>query len=256
MARDGDERLKSLTLLAAQTDFTEAGELMLFIDEAQVSFLEDMMAEQGYLDTRQLSGAFQLLRSNDLIWSKIVRNYLMGERRPMIDLMAWNADTTRLPSRMHAEYLRRLFLDNDLAAGRYEVDGRPVSLGDIRVPIFAVSTLSDHVAPWRSVYKIQMLTDADVTFVLSNGGHNAGIVSPPSHPRRYHQIATHKEEEYHVDPDTWQQQAVRHDGSWWPCWQGWLESFSSNPVKPPSLGDARKGYKQLCAAPGTYVLEP
>ncbi len=256
MARDSDERLKSLTLLAAQTDFTEAGELMLFIDEAQVSFLEDMMAEQGYLDTRQMSGAFQLLRSNDLVWSKIVRNYLMGERRPMIDLMAWNADATRMPYRMHSEYLRHLFLDNDLASGRYEADGRPISLRDIRVPIFAVSTLSDHVAPWRSVYKIQMLTDADVTFVLSNGGHNAGIVSPPGHPRRFHQIATQREEEHYVDPDAWQRTATHHEGSWWPCWQAWLKGHSSDPIEPPSLGSARKGLKPLCAAPGTYVLEP
>jgi polyhydroxyalkanoate synthase len=256
MSRDGDDRLKSLTLLAAQTDFTEAGELMLFIDEAQVSFLEDMMAERGYLDAKQMVGAFQLLRSNDLIWSKMVRNYLMGERRPMIDLMAWNADATRMPFAMHSEYLRRLFLDNDLAESRYEVDGRSVSLRDIRVPVFAVSTISDHVAPWRSVYKILMLTDADVTFVLSNGGHNAGIVSPPGHPRRHHQIATHKENETYLDPDAWQASAVHHEGSWWPCWQGWLQSHSSDWVKPPSLGAASKGYKPLCAAPGSYVLEP
>ncbi len=255
MARDGDERLKSLTLLASQTDFTEAGELMLFIDEAQISFLEDMMAEQGYLDTRQMAGAFQLLRSNDLIWSAMVQTYLMGERRPMIDLMAWNADATRLPFRMHSEYLRRLFLDNDLAEGRYEVDGRPVSLRDIRAPIFAVSTVADHVAPWRSVYKIQILTDADVTFVLSNGGHNAGIVSPPGHPRRHHQIAAHREGENYVGPDAWQQAAVHHEGSWWPCWQGWLVKHPSERLPPPAIGASRKGYAALCDAPGTYVLE-
>ncbi|MGE0333972.1 MAG: PHA/PHB synthase family protein [Gammaproteobacteria bacterium] len=256
MARDGDDRLKSLTLFAAQTDFTEAGELMLFIDEAQVSFLEDMMAERGYLDTRQMAGAFQLLRSNDLIWSAMVQTYLMGARRPMIDLMAWNADATRMPLRMHSEYLRRLFLDNDLAESQYAVEGRPVSLRDIRVPVFAVSTIADHVAPWRSVYKVQMLTDADVTFVLSNGGHNVGIVSPPGHPHRHHQIATHREDENYVDPDAWQQAAVHHEGSWWPCWQDWLVRHSSDQVPPPAMGAPRKGFAALEDSPGTYVLEP
>lgn len=256
MARDGDERLKSLTLLAAQTDFTEAGELMLFIDEAQISFLEGMMAEKGFLDTKQMAGAFQLLRSNDLIWSTMVQDYLMGERRPMIDLMAWNADGTRMPCRMHSEYLRHLFLNNDLAEGRYKVDGWPVSLRDIRIPLFAVSTIADHVAPWRSVYKIQMLTDADVRFVLSNSGHNAGIVNPPGHPHRHHQIATHKEEEKYIDPDAWQKGAVHHKGSWWPCWRDWLVEHSTGQIAPPPIGAARSGYPLLGDAPGTYVLEP
>lgn len=256
MARDGDDRLATVTLFAAQTDFTEAGELMLFIDEAQVSFIEDIMAEQGYLDTKQMAGAFQLLRSNDLIWSAIVQNYLMGDRRPMFDLMAWNADATRMPARMHSEYLRQLFLDNDLADERYCVDGRPVSLRDIRIPVFAVSTLSDHVAPWRSVYKIHAQTNADVTFVLSNGGHNAGIVSPPGNNRRYHQIATHDDLAAYLDPETWQAQAVHHDGSWWPCWQGWLAEHSGAPVKPPRMGAQRKGYRPLSDAPGAYVREP
>jgi len=256
MARDGDERTRSLTLLAAQTDFTEAGELMLFIDEAQVSFLEHMMAEQAFLDTKQMTGAFQLLRSNDLIWSAMVHSYLMGERKPMIDLMAWNADATRMPYRMHSEYLRRFFLNNDLAEGRYEVSGRPISLRDIHIPLFAVSTITDHVAPWRSVYKIQMLTDADVTFVLSNGGHNAGVVNPPGHPRRHHQIATHREEEKYIDPDAWQKAAVHHEGSWWPCWRDWLVRQSSEQIPPPPIGARPRGYAPLADAPGTYVLEP
>jgi polyhydroxyalkanoate synthase len=255
MARDGDDRLKSLTLLAAQTDFTEAGELTLFIDEAQISFLEHMMAEQGFLDTRQMSGTFQLLRSNDLIWSTMVHSYLMGERQPMIDLMAWNADATRMPYRMHSEYLRRFFLNDDLAEGRYEVGGRSVSLRDIRIPIFAVSTVTDHVAPWRSVYKIQMLADADVTFVLSNGGHNAGIVNPPGHLHRHHQIALHKEHDKYVDPDAWQKSAVHHEGSWWPCWRDWLVKQSSERIPPPSLGAPQNGYAALGDAPGRYVFE-
>ena len=157
MARDGDARLKSMTLFAAQTDFTEAGELMLFIDDDQIQFLEDMMAERGYLDSRQMAGTFQLLRSNDLIWSAMVHEYLMGERAPMNDLMAWNSDATRMPYRMHSEYLRRLFLNNDLAEGRFEAEGKPVSLRDIRVPIFAVST--DH-RPCRAVAVRLQDTDA------------------------------------------------------------------------------------------------
>ncbi|MFZ5609607.1 MAG: PHA/PHB synthase family protein [Pseudomonadota bacterium] len=255
MARDGDQRLASITLLAAQTDFSQAGELMLFIDEAQVQFLEDMMAAQGYLDTKQMAGAFQLLRSNDLIWSKMVRNYLMGRRQPMSDLMAWNADATRMPHAMHAQYLRRLFLDNDLADDRYQVDGRPISLRDIRLPLFAVSTIADHVAPWRSVYKIQALTNADVTFVLSNGGHNAGIVSPPGTAGRHHQIASHDDMDVYIDPDRWQAQAAHHAGSWWPCWQNWLAEHSGQPLSPPPMGAPGHGYGALGEAPGTYVRE-
>lgn len=256
MARDGDNRLATMTLFAAQTDFTEAGELTLFIDEAQVHFLEDIMEGQGFLDSKQMAGAFQLLRSNDLIWSSMVRDYLMGERQPMFDLMAWNADATRMPARMHSEYLHQLFLSNDLANERYCVDGRPVSLHDIRIPIFSVSTLTDHVAPWRSVYKIHAQTNADVTFVLSNGGHNAGIVNPPGNDKRYHQIATHDDLAAYLDPDSWQQQAVHHDGSWWPCWQSWLAEHSGGLEDPLAIGAPRKGYKPLCDAPGTYVLEP
>ncbi len=253
MARDRDERLQSMTLFAAQTDFTEAGELTLFIDEDQVRYLEDIMAERGYLDGTQMAGAFQLLRSNDLIWSAAVHEYLMGQRQPMIDLMAWNADATRMPYRMHSEYLRHFFLGNELAQGRHEVGGRPVSLRDIHVPTFAVSTITDHVAPWRSVYKIQMLVDADVTFVLSNGGHNAGIVNPPGHAHRQYQMATHAEHETYVDPDAWQAAAPPQDGSWWPCWRDWLGRQSGPTQGPPAMGAPAAGYPVLGDAPGTYV---
>jgi polyhydroxyalkanoate synthase subunit PhaC len=256
MARDGDERLKTVTLFAAQTDFTEAGELMLFIDDAEVSFLEDLMWSQGFLDTRQMAGTFQLLHSNNLIWSRIVHEYLMGERPRMNDLMAWNADATRLPARMHSEYLRALFLRNDFAEGRYEVGGRPVTIEDVKVPIFAVGTETDHVAPWHSVFKIHLLTDAEVTFVLTSAGHNAGIVSEPGHPHRSFRLATRKAEKGYVDPETWHANGPVRDGSWWPQWEAWLAAHSGEQVPPPSMGASERGYKVLEAAPGSYVLEP
>ena len=255
MARDGDERLKTVTLLAAQTDFSEAGELMLFIDESQIAFLEDMMWEQGFLDAKQMAGAFQMLRSNDLVWSLVLHRYLMGEREPLSDLMAWNADATRLPYRMHSEYLRRLFLDNDLAEGRYLAGNRPIALTDIRVPVFAVGTLWDHVAPWRSTYKIHLLADTDVTYVLTSGGHNAGIVSELGRADRFHQAMTKKAEDRYIDPDTWLATAPRHDGSWWPPLASWLGTNSGAPAKPPPMGDPSSGHAPLCDAPGTYVLE-
>jgi len=256
MARDGDMRLKTVTLLAAQIDFSEAGELMLFVNEEQVSFLESMMWHRGVLDTHQMSGAFQMLRSNDLIWSRMVREYLLGERRPPMDLMAWNADQTRMPYRMHTEYLRRLFLNNDLAAGRYQVDGRPVAVNDIHVPIFATGTVKDHVAPWQSVYKINLLAKSrEVTFLLTTGGHNAGIVSEPGHPRRSYQVATSQTDHSYVDPDTWQLNTERREGSWWPAWEGWLTGHSTGRVAPSDLGAPLAGYPPLEEAPGTYVFQ-
>lgn len=255
MARDGDSRLGSVTLLAAQTDFHEAGELMLFIDESQLAFLEDMMWDQGYLDTKQMAGAFQMIRSNDLVWSRMVHDYLLGEREPMFDLMAWNADATRMPYRMHSEYLRSLFLNNDLAEGRYLVKDRPVSLTDIRVPMFAVSTERDHVAPWRSVYKVNLLADTEVTFVLTSGGHNAGIVSEPGHPGRIYRIGTRKERDTYIDPERWTAMTPPREGSWWEAWEAWLSKRSGVKSAPPQVGAPRKGYAPLDDAPGLYVMQ-
>ena len=254
MARDGDERLKSMTLLAAQTDFTEAGELMLFIDENQVNYLTDIMYDRGYLDTKEMAGAFQLLRANELFWSPLIQNYLLGVRRPLNDLMSWNADATRMPYRMHSKYLRRLFLDNDLFQGRYKVDGRNIALSDIHVPVFLVGTVMDHVAPWRSVYKFQLVSDApSVTFLLTSGGHNAGIVSEPRNSRRTYQMMTHREGEKHLDPDQWLEEAPRFSGSWWIPWQKWLADHSSGQTAPPEMGTPEKGLRILGDAPGTYV---
>jgi polyhydroxyalkanoate synthase len=255
MVRDSDERLGTVTLFAAQTDFTEAGELMLFINDSQLTFLEDVMWAQGYLDTKQMAGAFQLLRSNNLIWSRMLKQYLMGERDTLHDLMAWNADATRLPHRMHAEYLRRLFLNNDLTEGRYRVGDRPVALTDIHVPIFAVGMTLDHVAPWRSTYKIHRLADTDVTYALTIGGHNAGMVSEAGHLGRSYQIATKRATDKYEDPETWLTSASKHEGSWWPAWEQWLASHSSGRVPPPAIGAADHGYQPQGSAPGIYVLQ-
>jgi poly[(R)-3-hydroxyalkanoate] polymerase subunit PhaC len=255
LAREKSPPLNSVTLLAAQTDFTESGELSLFIDDSQLDFLEDMMWDQGYLDSRQMAGAFRLLRSYDLIWSRMVHEYLMGQRAPMTDLLAWNADATRMPYRMQSEYLRRLFLENELFEGRYQVEGRPVALADIRAPIFVVSTEGDHVAPWRSVYKINLLGDVDVTFVLTNGGHNAGIVSEPGHPGRHYRVSHRSAGAGYVDPDSWYAAADVEQGSWWPAWVAWLKQNSRGRVSAPALGARSKGYAPIGRAPGQYVLE-
>ena len=249
MARDNDERLKSVTLLAAQTDFTEAGELTLFVNESQLDFLEDLMWEHGFLDSKEMAGAFQLLRSNDLVWSYALKSYLMGEREPMTDMMAWNADATRMPYKMHSEYLRRLFLNNDLAEGRLRVNGGAVALSEIRAPIFAVGTERDHVAPWRSVYKIHLLADTEITFLLTSGGHNVGIVSAPATKRGDYRFTSRVDGEHYADPAEWVKIAAVREGSWWPEWSAWLAARSGPPVAPPAMAEA------LCDAPGTYVLQ-
>jgi polyhydroxyalkanoate synthase subunit PhaC len=256
MARDGDDRLASLTLLAAQTDFTEAGELMLFIDESQLSFLEDMMWEQGFLDSRQMAGAFEMLRSNDLIWSHVIHEYLLGERQVMTDLMACNADAIRMPYRMHSEYLRKLFLNNDLAEGRFVVGGEPVSLTDIRIPIFAVGTERDHVAPWRSTYKVNLQTETEVTYLLTTGGHNVGIVSEVDYSgARGFRVGKHGPKDHYLDPDRFLNEASQKEGSWWPEWVTWLEEHSGALTMPPPMGARQAGLPVLGAAPGSYVLQ-
>ncbi|WGJ13245.1 alpha/beta fold hydrolase [Methylocapsa sp. D3K7] len=253
MARDNDDRLASLSLFAAQTDFTEAGELQLFITEDQLDFLNEMMQTQGYLSSAQMGGAFQMLRSNDLIWSHAIRDYLLGEHEVPFDLMAWNADGTRLPARMHIEYLRGLFLHNDLAEGRFHVAGRPLAMDDIRLPMFVVSTERDHIAPWHSVFKLHLLNDGELTFVLTSGGHNAGIVSEPGHPHRHFRIRVRGAGTRTLGPDEWERDTVPQDGSWWLEWSKWLDRHSGPRVDPPPMG--APGLLPLCDAPGTYVRE-
>ncbi|NIC43457.1 alpha/beta hydrolase [Aquabacterium sp. A08] len=243
--------LASLSLLAAETDFSEPGEMGILIDEAQVRLLEDMMADKGFLTGRQMAASFQFLHARELVWSSRTRRWLLGEEEVPNDLMRWNADVTRLPAVMHSQYLRTCFLNNDLAEGRFVFAGQPIALRDIRCPVFAVGTVKDHVAPWRSVYKIHRLVSAEVTFVLTSGGHNAGIVSEPGHPGRHHQQLTTATDMPWRTPDEWLAAAPVHDGSWWPAWSEWLVAQGSGqrvPARHPPP------HARLGPAPGQYVM--
>jgi polyhydroxyalkanoate synthase len=254
LARDRDDSLQTLTLLAAQTDFSEPGELSLFIDPEQVARLETLMSQRGYLDKQQMSAAFQMLRSNELIWWYRLHTQLLGERLPLNDLMAWNADGTRLPLRMHSEYLRGLFLHNELARGTWRVDGTPINLRDVAVPVFNVGTRQDHVAPWRSVFKLHSLTDAEQTFVLTTGGHNVGIVNPPGTNVSSHQLKVWHPGDPRPDPEDWLQSAPTSPGSWWTPWDQWLARHSSRKRPPPAMGAPEAGLPPLSAAPGHFVF--
>ena len=253
MARNGDERLASVTLMAAQVDFAEAGELLLFLDESQVAFLEDLMWAQGYLDRPQMAFAFAAIRSQDLIHTRNVRRYLLGLKDMPSDIRVWNGDTTRMPARMHSEYLRGIFLENRISAGRYAVEDRVIALKDIRVPLFVVATESDHIAPWRSVYKTQLFTDSDLHFVLTRGGHNVGILSEPGHPRRHYRLGHRPAGARYLDAATWLARTEPRAGSWWPEYARWLADHSGKRTPPPSMGAPDQGYAPLCPAPGTYI---
>jgi polyhydroxyalkanoate synthase len=253
MAREGGARLASLSLFAAQTDFTEAGELKLFITEDQLAFLNDMMETRGFLDPTQMVAAFQMLQADKLVWARGVHDYLLGETDTPNDLMAWSADGTRLPARMHIEYLRQLFLHNDLAEGRFQVDGRPLELIDIHLPLFVVGTERDIIAPWRSVFKLHNQNDGALSFVLTSGGHNAGIVSEPGHPRRHFRLRTREAGGRTLGPEEWEADTPLQVGSWWPAWATWLKARSSGVGPPPPFGLPDSA--PLGDAPGAYVQE-
>jgi len=256
LAGQDDERLATVTMLAAQTDFSEPGELSVFISPAQLAMLEATMWKAGVLESRQMGGAFQLLRTYDLLWSPSIATYLKGERSAVNDLMSWNADGTRMAYRMHTDYLHQLYLNNDLAEGRYVANGAELSLSDVTVPMFVVGTETDHVAPWRSVYKVgRLVRSANYTFCLTSGGHNAGIISGPQHPRRRHRVHTSKSGARLLSPDRYLEKVEPLPGSWWPTWANWLEERSSpRKVAPPSMGAPQRGLKPVGPAPGTYVL--
>jgi polyhydroxyalkanoate synthase subunit PhaC len=257
MARDGDHRLASLTLLAAQMDFSEPGELSFFISPSQLSMLEAVMNKAGVLSSDKMGAAFGLLRANDLLWAPALNTYVKGKREKLNDLMAWNTDGTRMPWRMHSEYLTQLYLQNDLANGRFQVNGRPVDLKAITLPMVVLGTETDHVAPWKSTFKARGLTrSADYTYVLTNGGHNAGIVCGPVHPRRRFRELTWLDARSACDPAQWLEKSTLHQGSWWPWWRRWLAEHSgAQAALPPGFGNPSRGFSGLGNAPGEYVLQ-
>ena len=255
LAAQRDSSLASLTLLAAQVDFSEPGELSVFITPSQIAMLEAMMSKSGVLESERMGAAFAMLRSRDLMWNPAVNQYVRGERPQLNDLMAWNADGTRMPWRMHSEYLERLYLKNELAQGSFTLDGARVDLSRIHLPMFVVGTETDHVAPWRSAYKIRGLTrSADYTFLLTSGGHNAGIVSGPVHPKRRHRVLSWKNVNAKITADEWLKKAPLHEGSWWPAWQRWLADHSAARQIPARMPATRGSDGATVAdAPGTYV---
>ena len=248
LAAKRDARVASATFLASMIDFEEAGELEVFIDEKQVAALEKRMKERGYLEGSEMATTFNMLRANDLIWSFVVNNYLLGRDPFPFDLLYWNSDSTRMPAAMHSYYLRNLYMRNLLAQpGGLELDGVAIDLGRVRTPLCFVSTLEDHIAPWRSTYKGAKLFASPVRFVLGGSGHIAGIVNPPA-AGKYSYWTNPKLPD---DPDEWLKSASQHPGSWWPDWAGWIAPHGGNRVAARIPG--KGALKPIEDAPGSYV---
>ncbi|MDQ0457239.1 PHA/PHB synthase family protein [Rhizobium paknamense] len=247
-AQEGNKRIASATLFTTQVDFTYAGDLKVFVDEEQVTGLEERMRRQGYLDGSKMATAFNMLRSSELIWPYFVNNYLKGQDPNAFDLLYWNADSTRMAAANHSYYLRNCYLYNNLSQGRMQLDGKTLSLKDVKVPIYNLATREDHIAPAKSVYLGSASFGGPVTFVLSGSGHIAGVVNPPD--KQKYQFWT--SEKRPADYEDWLVSASETAGSWWPHWQAWIEKLDNERV------DARKpggdALNAIADAPGSYVL--
>jgi polyhydroxyalkanoate synthase len=244
------DRIRSVTFFVSLLDFSAPGELGVFIDEAQVDNLEKKMNERGYLEGSEMASTFNLLRSNDLVWSFVVNNYLMGKAPFPFDLLYWNSDSTRMPARMHSYYLRNMYLKNLLGVpGGITLDGEPIDLSQVKVPAYFISTVEDHIAPWKTVYKGARYLGGDVRFVLGGSGHIAGIVNPPA-AKKYHYWTN---DALPATSDEWFGTATQHPGSWWNDWQAWMDARNGGekvPVRAPGDG----GLAPLEDAPGSYVM--
>ncbi|MGE4481565.1 PHA/PHB synthase family protein [Acidocella sp.] len=249
MAAKGDERIASATFFVTLTDFSDAGELGVFIDEEQLSTLEEKMSKRGYLEGNEMATTFNMLRANDLIWSFVVNNYLLGQEPFPFDLLYWNSDSTRMPAAMHSFYLRNMYQKNLLSIpGGISMKGVPVDLGQVKIPCYFLSCREDHIAPWMSTYKGARNFGGKVRFVLAASGHIAGVVNPPEGGKYNHFINADLPD----TPDEWFRGATEIAGSWWPDWQRWVTAQNSGKVPAREPGKAR-GFKALEDAPGSYV---
>ena len=248
MAATKDNRIKSATFFASMIDFSEPGELEVFIDEQQVTALEKKMQERGYLEGSEMATTFNMLRANDLIWSFVVNNYLLGKDPFPFDLLYWNSDSTRMPAAMHSFYLRNMYINNLLRTpGGITLNGVPIDLTKVKVPLYFASTLEDHIAPWKSTYAGAQLFKSKVRFVLGGSGHIAGIVNPPA----AHKYGYWTNDELAATPQAWLDSATQHPGSWWTDWEKWVAAYAGDKV--PARIPGKGKLKALEDAPGSYV---
>jgi polyhydroxyalkanoate synthase len=249
LMQSGDSRVGTLTLFNTMLDYAEPGALGMFTDRATVDKLDRKMQKAGVLEGASMAGTFDVLRANDLIFNYVVSNWLMGQDPPVFDILAWNADATRMPAAMHAFYLRNFYVENKLAAGTLEIAGKAIDLSAIKAPTYVVSAINDHIVPWESSYKTTGLVSGPVRFVLSSGGHIAGIVNPPG-PKAWYQIAP-TDDALPATAADWRAASERRAGSWWEDWANWSDEHSGPMQDPPSVGS--RHHPVLGDGPGTYV---
>jgi polyhydroxyalkanoate synthase len=251
LAAKGDARFNAATFIVSMQDFSRVGDTAVFIDEPTIDLIEQQMMERGYLDSREMSNMFNLLRSNDLIWSNVVNNYLLGQKPAAFDLLYWNSDGTRMCRAAHSWYLRNTYIENNLVKpGAVELKGERLDLGRIALDVYAVGAEKDHIVPWDAAWRITQLLGGKVRYVLASSGHIAGIINPPGGKGTYR---TNDAEPPPATPEVWLEGARKHDGSWWRDWSAWLAARAGQRVKPPSLGST--AHPPLQDAPGSYVLE-
>ena len=247
LAAKGSDRIASATYFVTLVDFTEVGDMAVFIDEEQLSSLERRMNQRGYLEAYDMSTSFNMLRANDLIWSFVVNNYLLGKEQLPFDLLFWNSDSTRMPAAMHSFYLRKMYQQNLLAKpGGISLAGTPIDLSKITIPSFILATREDHIAPWKSTYAATRLYSGPTTFVLSASGHMAGVISAPG--GKYGHWAN---DNLPRNPDDWLAGATAHQGSWWPLWDKWITQLDNERVAAREPGHGKLPVIEV--APGSYV---